>query len=318
MKKLTVVPLVLLGLSSFAQSTDGLSKEHMIPAGAGQETEGARYTPKRIALKTGVEVEYVEQGKPDGVPVIFLHGITDSWHSFETVLPLLPERIHAFALSQRGHGDSDRPTDKYSPGHFAADVAAFIQEKQLGKVTIVGHSMGGLIAQQFVLHYPHLTTALVVVSSDPAIRKNTGMPEFFQEVMQMKDNPDREFMTAFQKGVLAKDIDSVYFNLLIDESLKVPISVFQQAFRGLIDADYTNQLKKVTQPTLIFWGNKDAFFLREGQETLVKNIRGSKWIVYEDVGHSVHWEEPQRFAKDLVDFIDEDVIRKNELKKSIE
>jgi pimeloyl-ACP methyl ester carboxylesterase len=112
------------------------------------------YTAKRIALKTGVELEYVERGKPDGTPVIFLHGITDSWHSFETVLPNSPENIHAFALSQRGHGDSERPAGDYSPGHFAADVAAFIQQKELGKAIIVGHSMGGVIAQQFVIHYP--------------------------------------------------------------------------------------------------------------------------------------------------------------------
>jgi pimeloyl-ACP methyl ester carboxylesterase len=61
---------------------------------------------------------------------------------------------------------------------------------------------------------------------------------------------------------------------------------------------------------LIFWGGKDAFFLREGQDSLVKNIRGSKWIVYEEAGHSVHWEQPQRFTKDLVDFIEEEIARK--------
>ena len=110
-------------------------------------------------------------------------------------------------------------------------------------------------------------------------------------------------MDQFQMATLSKKIDSAYFNLLVDESLKVPISVFQQAFKGLIDADNTNQLKRISQPTLIFWGEKDAFFFREGQETLLKNIRGSKRIVYTDTGHALHWEHPERFAKDLVDFI---------------
>ena len=57
---------------------------------------------KFVSLSTGVRIEYVEQGKADGVPVIFLHGVTDSWRSFERVLPLRPPNIHAFALSQRG------------------------------------------------------------------------------------------------------------------------------------------------------------------------------------------------------------------------
>ena len=63
---------------------------------------------KRIKLATGVELAYVEQGDPAGVPVIFLHGITDSWHSFEPVLPHL----------------SEHPAAGYWPQNFAADVAA--------------------------------------------------------------------------------------------------------------------------------------------------------------------------------------------------
>ena len=74
---------------------------------------------KFVSLSTGVRIEYVEQGKGDGVPVIFLHGVTDSWRSFERMLPLLPPDIHAFALSQRGHGDSSRPTSGYRLAVFA-------------------------------------------------------------------------------------------------------------------------------------------------------------------------------------------------------
>ena len=96
---------------------------------------------KSIHLSTGVQLQYAEKGKPGGIPVIFLHGITDSWHSFESVLKELPGSIHAFAMTQRGHGDSERPQSGYSPKEFAADVAAFIRQMKLGKVIVVGHSM---------------------------------------------------------------------------------------------------------------------------------------------------------------------------------
>lgn len=68
-----------------------------------------------VSLSTGMRIEYVEQGQAaaDGVPAIFLHGVTDSWRSFEVVLPLLPPSLHALVLSQRGHGDSSRPTSGY-------------------------------------------------------------------------------------------------------------------------------------------------------------------------------------------------------------
>ena len=74
---------------------------------------------KSIELSSEVRLPYVEQGDISGTPVIFLHAIADSWHSFERVLPHLPDSIHAFVVTQRGHGDASRPADGYRPDDFA-------------------------------------------------------------------------------------------------------------------------------------------------------------------------------------------------------
>src|SRR5687767_10429305 len=71
-----------------------------------------------VELPGRVRLAYVEHGEPSGVPMLMLHGITDSWRSFEPVLPRLPASIHTFALSLRGHGDSDRPASGYQPDDF--------------------------------------------------------------------------------------------------------------------------------------------------------------------------------------------------------
>src|SRR5262245_48124812 len=81
---------------------------------------------KFISLSTGVRLEYVEQGPSDGIPVVFLHGVTDSWHSFEGVLRHLPPTVHSFAISQRGHGDSSRPESGYLLSDLSDDLAAFM------------------------------------------------------------------------------------------------------------------------------------------------------------------------------------------------
>jgi len=60
-------------------------------------------------LATGVTLHYAEKGDPTGEAIIFLHGYSDSWFSFSRVLPLLSPEYHTFALTQRGHGDSDKP-----------------------------------------------------------------------------------------------------------------------------------------------------------------------------------------------------------------
>ena len=74
---------------------------------------------KCVELPNRVKLPYVEQGDSSGVPVLLLHGVTDSWRSFERVLPHLPASIRAFALTQRGHGDADRPAAGYGPHDFA-------------------------------------------------------------------------------------------------------------------------------------------------------------------------------------------------------
>lgn len=96
---------------------------------------------RSVRLSSRITLPYVEQGDPRGVPVLFLHGVTDSWRSFEPVLPHLPKSMRAFALTQRGHGDADRPAS-YRTRDFAADIAAFLDALELDSAVLVGHSMG--------------------------------------------------------------------------------------------------------------------------------------------------------------------------------
>ncbi len=256
-----------------------------------------------IQLPTGVKLEYVERGNETGTPVVFLHGITDSWHSFEKILPLLPASIHAFSVTHRGHGNSSKPETGYHPKDFAADIAAFIQQKKLGAAIVVGHSMSGVIVQQFALDYPQLLKGPVIIAADPVVRNNPGMPEFISEVQKMEGAVERSFMVEFQKSTLSKPIDSSYFELIVDESMKIPVTAFKAAFKGLIDADYVAELKNIKAAVLILWGDADAFFKADGQKLLKKNISHAKYITYKGTGHAIHWEEPQRFANDLTSFI---------------
>ena len=164
---------------------------------------------------------------------------------------------------------------------------------------------GGVNAQQFAIDFPGLTKGLVIIDSDPLFKNNPGMPEFYQEVLKLEGAIDRKFMYDFQKATLAKPIDSVYFNLLVDEGIKVPASVFKAAFGGLMQVDFTEQLKQINVPALILWGNKDSFCTYKGQELFVNNIKNSRLIIYGNTGHALHWEESKKFAQDLINFIED-------------
>ena len=101
---------------------------------------------------------------------------------------------------------------------------------------------------------------------------NPGMTEFYKEVLKLKGAISYEFMDEFQKSTLANPIDPDYYKVIVAEGMKVPASVFQQALKGIVEANLMSDVKKINLPVLIFWGDKDTVCLREGQERMKKAI----------------------------------------------
>ena len=116
--------------------------------------EAVGLTARRIALPTGVELRYVERGDPRGEVLLFLHGFTGSWRSWALNLPGLAPIYHTYALTQRGHGDSAKPARGYRLADFAGDVTAFLDALGIARATLIGHSMGSVIAHLVAVDQP--------------------------------------------------------------------------------------------------------------------------------------------------------------------
>ncbi|HEX5973666.1 MAG TPA: alpha/beta hydrolase, partial [Rubrobacteraceae bacterium] len=157
-----------------------------------------------MPLSTGPRLHYVERGDPKGDAIVFLHGYSDSWFSFSRVLPLLSLEYHAFALTQRGHGDSDKPECCYTPEDFAADVDAFMDVVGIEKTTVVGASTGALFAQGVALSHPRRLSRLVLVGAQtPA---NEGVMGLVEEVRALEDPVPPEFVRGFQESTIHQPV----------------------------------------------------------------------------------------------------------------
>lgn len=258
---------------------------------------------RSVQLSNGIRLQYAEQGASSGIPVILLHGFTDSWRSFEQVLPLLPESIHAYALSQRGHGTSDHSANEYRPEDFAGDVAGFMKHFNIKSAVIVGHSMGATVAQRFALDHPEMTKALVLAGAFASYNNNASVDELKQFISKMDDPIDFGFAYEFQKSTLFNPIAMEYVESYAKESMKVPARIWKAIANQLMNVNYIKELSEVKSPALIIWGDRDNFCSGADQHTLHTALKGSILTVYKDVGHAIHWEDPQRFTKDLIDFI---------------
>jgi pimeloyl-ACP methyl ester carboxylesterase len=263
---------------------------------------------KTIELSTRVQIPYVEQGDQSGIPVVFLHGFLDSWQSFAYVLPHLPPTIHAFALTQRGHGNASRPEEGYSIVHFADDLKAFMDAVNLPKAVIVGHSMGSAVAQRFAIDRPERARGLVLIGASSHLAGSPETHKFWDSTVSKLTDPVEEAQVRqMTEAMLVQPVPPEVLDTALHEGIKVPAfvwrAVFESRWRG--EGDFSQELGLIQAPTLIVWGDQDVRYPRADQETLARAIPGAQFIAYHGVGHLLHWEEPLRFAFDLVNFIEE-------------
>ena len=107
-----------------------------------------------VTLASGLTLSYAQQGEAADPAVVLLPGPTDSWRSYQPVLARLPRGTYAVALSQRGHGDSDKPESGYRVEDFAADVVPLLDAGGIERAVLAGHSGSCLVARRVALDHP--------------------------------------------------------------------------------------------------------------------------------------------------------------------
>jgi pimeloyl-ACP methyl ester carboxylesterase len=266
-----------------------------------QEVPELRFATTRLA--GGLRVHFGEQGDPGGEPIVLLPAYTDSWFSYSRVLPLLAARYHAYALDQRGHGDSDRPGCCYAVEDFAADVVGFLDAVGVGRATLVGHSGSCLVARRVAEAHPERVARLVLLGSPRSLGDNQEEVGLQAAVRALQDPVPVEFARELQGGAAHVALPEPFFERLVAESLKLPARVWRDALEGLFAFDDAAELGRIAAPTLLIWGEWDRFLPREEEDDLAVAIPGARVIVYPATGHSPNWERPQRVAADLDAFM---------------
>jgi len=258
-----------------------------------------------VSISPGLRLAYVEQGPSSGLPIVFLHGVTDSWRSFEQVLRLLPTDVRAIAISLRGHGDSGKPADGYAFRDMAGDLRAFMDRRGIASAIVVGHSMGSMVAQQFALEYPTRLAGLVLIGSFATFAGRPDMTEFVSTtVAPLSDPITAPFAREWQLSTTARAIDPPFLETVVAETLKVPARVWHATFDGFLQTpDSSSELSRVSAPVLLMWGDRDTYASDADQRRLRAVMPAARAITYQGAGHAIHWEDPSRIASDLLSFV---------------
>ena len=237
--------------------------------------------------------------------VVLLPGPTDSWRSYAPVLHLLPSSVRAIAASQRGHGDSDKPATGYRVEDFADDVVPLLDALGIERAVVAGHSGSCLVARRVAIDHPERVAGLVLEASPTTLTDDPALEEFVRSlVSDLQDPIDPAFARSVVAGTSSDQLAAELLDELAGELLKVPARVWKEMFSGLLDYDDLAELGRITAPTLLVWGDADGLVGRAMQDTLAEQIPDAELRVYEGVGHTPRWENPQRFSGDVADFVE--------------
>ncbi len=257
-------------------------------------------------LESGLRLSYAEHGAPSGPVALLLPGPTDSWRSYEPLLDRLTPQIRAIALSQRGHGDSDKPEGGYQIGDFAADVVQFLDALAIERAVLAGHSASCLTARRVAIDHPGRVAGLILEASPTSLGADVAFQGFVNSVvLNLKDPIGRDFARSFVVDTSSEDVAPELVDQFVDELLKVPARVWQTIFSGLLNYDDIAELTRITATTLLIWGDADALVSRSVQDILASRIPTAQLTVYTGAGHTPRWDDPQRFSEDVATFIEE-------------
>jgi len=228
--------------------------------------------------------------------VLFIHGLgsaADRWMDLPEALSFY---FTAYAIDLVGFGKSDKPTSlSYDIPEFVEFLREFIRKEmtKYNKIILVGHSLGGYIACEFVIKYPTLARKLVLVDSSGTLDKPTPL---LAEYLDVAMNPSYDkAISVFRKMVanplfVSPLVTEIFINNISNEAAK-------NAFTLTLENSATTQirperLRKIKVPTFIIWGVEDRVIPMEHAEIFSGNIVGSKLAKIEHAGHAPFVEKP--------------------------
>jgi pimeloyl-ACP methyl ester carboxylesterase len=241
---------------------------------------------------------FVERGA-GAVAVVMLHGVGGGKAAWADQLESFAAAGHrAVAWDTPGYGDSPA-VEPYDIAGLARALEALLDALAAPRAVLLGHSMGGMIAQEAAALFPRKIAGLVLAATSPAFGKPDG--EWQREFLRQRLGPLDEGRTmaelapALVAGMVGRDADPGGVRRAIDVMARVPGDTYHKALRALVGFDRRAALGEIAVPVLALAGELDATAPPAVMERMARKIPGAEYAVLAGCGHLAGLERPREF-----------------------
>ena len=261
----------------------------------------------------GIDIYYEVQG--EGRPLVLIAGLSYTHWQWHRMAPELARHVQVILFDNRGVGQTEKPPGPYSAEMMAEDTAGLLEALGIERAAVMGHSMGGFVAQALALSRPQMVDALILAST------NFGGPNHVpitQEAMAVLSDTSGDMVERFRRGLtvstapgFAEDNPAMIERwLAYRASHPIEPGPYQAQLAvgmGLLseEAAFEKRLPQLDIPALILFGAHDRVVPPENAALLADRIPDSHVQFLPDAGHFFPIEAPEEAVQAVVDFLEE-------------
>lgn len=252
------------------------------------------------------DIHLIAKGDKNGIPIIFLPGITSYSHSFNKILRLMPDKFYCLSMDIRGRGLSDAPKTGYLLEDYTEDllnvINALIANPQ--SPVLVGHSMGARVSAQFGSRYAALISGIVLI--DPPINgpgQRALYPNALSMFIKQKEAVDQGKLDLF-RSLLPPSFTEAQVAERAEEYRNVNLHAFIESYHSLLREPFQVYVKMLTVPALLL-AAEHGDIIREDELQVLKMINPRMQVErVKDVAHMIYKDAPEQTADYIISFIE--------------
>jgi len=268
----------------------------------------------------GIRLSYEMKG--EGFPVIFIHGFGSKKDIWQPQILTLSKKFKTITFDLRGAGMSERPNSPYTMEVFADDVKGLMDSLHIKLTHLIGRSLGGMIAQRFVLKYPNYVKKLVLIATSSKFDQKRAIDSIInnriQEIELLRTDPEKAFWNKAYfvfhqkfRSKLKSNPKKLYYNSFSLETLikdsqinpSRPQDIINQG-NAMKDHNTFDELPQINNSTLLLAASHDRLIIKSSMDIIHKRIPNSTLKIIQNAGHFMTLSKAPEVNKLILEFLE--------------